>query len=484
MFNLLRMRILCTLFGLLLFLCARPLAAQESLISDPVSIRNDYGYEIIGRLRDKILLFRDRFDEFEVQAYDQQMRLSWSKEMSDLGRHGTQILAVVGAKNDFSVIYKQRKRGRTLVRIHKYDPSANLIDSMTIKDYGDQFFSSPELDVVQSEDRSCILVYNNANKDNLGMVCFQMDKMTVLWERSVVVEYDLIDTEVESMVLNNSGQLFLTTQHDNRRTRMESHLFRIWQISAATDRTIIVPLPDFLSVSAKFAYDEVNKQLVICGLYSEKNRERANGTYYIRLKPEAADDTYQMRYEPFDDKFVSILRQKDVEDDNRGINYANVTHMVLRQDGGALLVVERHHEIQRGATAGRGFWREGVRLIVDYYYDDLFVIGIHPDGRVHWRTVLHKKQYSQDDDGTFSSFFMMRNTDKLHFLFNDEIKYDNTCSEYLLSPLGAFDRNSLLNTVGLGLRLRFRDGIQINANECLIPSEFRNKLRLVLMRFQ
>ena len=68
-------------------------------------------------------------------------------------------------------------------------------------------------------------------------------------------------------------------------------------------------------------------------------------------------------------------------------------------------------------------------------------------------------------------------------LFNDEIKYETTCSEYVLSPAGDFDRNSLLTTDGQNLRLRFRDALQVSAGECLVPSEFRNKLRLVLLRF-
>jgi hypothetical protein len=37
--------------------------------------------------------------------------------------------------------------------------------------------------------------------------------------------------------------------------------------------------------------------------------------------------------------------------------------------------------------------------------------------------------------------------------------------------------------VNQSLRLRFRDAIQLSATETLVPSEFRNKLRLVLIRF-
>jgi hypothetical protein len=114
-----------------------------------------------------------------------------------------------------------------------------------------------------------------------------------------------------------------------------------------------------------------------------------------------------------------------VEENTRGISDTDVRDVILRRDGGALLIAERHHEVQRGTVAGRGFMREGTRLIIDYYYDDMFVWAFNPDGKTHWNSVLHKKQYSQDDEGVFSSYFLHRKAENLHFLFNDEIKYEN-----------------------------------------------------------
>lgn len=189
-----------------------------------------------------------------------------------------------------------------------------------------------------------------------------------------------------------------------------------------------------------------------------------------------------IRFEPFDDKTASVLRGKDVESDNKGVADAYVRQLVLRRDGGVLMVAERNHEIQRGAATGRGLLRDGVRMVVDFYYDDVVMAAMNPDGVCHWRTVLHKKQYSQDDNAVFSSFFILKNLDKLHIMFNDEIKYENTCSDYVISTAGKFDRNSLLSTDGQDLRLRFRDALQINASECIIPSEFRSKLRLVWLK--
>jgi hypothetical protein len=189
-----------------------------------------------------------------------------------------------------------------------------------------------------------------------------------------------------------------------------------------------IPLTEYLTNDMRFTFDNLNHRLVAAGLYAEKNRDRANGIFFLSVAPGDTSGKAVLRYEPFDDKFISVLRQKDVSDDTKGVEDADVKQLVLRQDGGVIVVVERQHEIQRGSAAGRGFWREGMRMVVDFYFDDVFIVALHPDGRAHWKTVLHKKQYSQDDEGTFSSYFLVRGSDKLRVLFNDEIKYENTCS--------------------------------------------------------
>lgn len=473
---------LCSLTVMLLLRSASPACGQTMSISDGLSIRNDYGYEIIGRLRDRILLFRDKYDDFEIQAYDQQMRPVWNKELEGLDKRGIQIVAVIGSKNDFSVIYKVRRRNYSMLKVHKYDPGAALIDTMTVKDYGERLFGGPNVDYIRSEDRNCIAVYNTIEPGKIEITCFRLDKMQVLWDKVFIFEASFDESNGQAMVLGNNGEFFIVREKNNRKNKLEEHQYDITCLHGQHEWQVAIKMPDFLTGDTHFIYDNLNHNLVGAGLYSEKNRERANGTFYLRL-PLDGNAVSMLRYEPFDDKFISILRRRDVEDDTKGVTDATVNQLILRQDGGVVLVVERKHEIMRGAAAGRGFWRDGMRMVVDYYYDDFFLVAIYPDGKTQWKTVLHKKQYSQDDDGTFSSFFTLRSSDALRFLFNDEIKYENTCSEYVIGPLGDFDRNNLLNTEGQNLRLRFRDALQISTSECLVPSEFRNKLKLVLLQY-
>lgn len=475
------------LFCCLAWPASEALAQQNYLVSDPLVIRNDYGYEVIGRVKDRILLFRDKYDEFEIQAYDNQMQLSWSRRLDDLDRRGIQVLSIVGGKNDFSIIYKIRRHGTTQLRVHKYDPGANLIDSMTLKNYGERVFYPPVLDIVRSEDRNCLVAYNSAEREKLELTCFRLDRMQVLWDKTAALKEPFYESDIDAMVLSNAGDLYLISEHNNRKSKIEEHDFRLLRINASGDQLMRAQMPDFLTCDVKFAYDNLHQRLVGVGLYGEKTRDRANGSFYLSIDP--ASGTPALRSEPFDNQFFDILRRRDSSDGDdsstggRGISDADVTQVVLREDGGAILIAERHHEIQRGATAARGFWRDGARLVIDYYYDDVFAIAFNPDGTIPWKTVLHKKQYSQDDEGAYSSYFLLRSNDRLHMLFNDEIKYENTCSEYVLSPFGDFDRNSLLNTFGQNLRLRYRDAHQLSVNECIVPSEFRNRLKLVYLRF-
>ena len=192
---------------------------------------------------------------------------------------------------------------------------------------------------------------------------------------------------------------------------------------------------------------------------------------------------FMINAQPFEDNFIANLLGK-AADKAKGIPEAEVRDLVLRLDGGVLLIGERTRLFQRNAaTTNQGFYEPTAGFAVDFYYDEIFVVSIHPDGRKHWATVMHKKQYSQDDDGVYSSFFLLRTASSLRFLFNDEIKYENTVSEYVLKGNGKFKRKSLLSTENLRLRLRFRDAVQTDASTVIIPSERRNRLKLVRLEY-
>lgn len=78
------------------------LTAQTITVSEDIVLKNDVAYEVIGELKDRILLFRDRVTEFEVQAFNTQMKMVWSKELQ-LDKKSPKSLGLVATKEDFTL---------------------------------------------------------------------------------------------------------------------------------------------------------------------------------------------------------------------------------------------------------------------------------------------------------------------------------------------------------------------------------------------
>jgi hypothetical protein len=471
-----------TLVCFLATLCTA-LTAQTFHISEPYATRTQLGYEILGKVGENYLLFRDKGDEFDVLAHNGGMVNTWTREI-DIPTRNTKILSVLGAANDFSVIYKTRQKGSGdyLLSIRKFDPGALLIDSLTIHNYGPSYDDQPILEAVLSEDKQTIALINAADEDRLQITCFQIDKMLILWEKSWYKDKERSARLEPKFILSNDGTLFINIDENNRKAKLEQHQLRIIAISQSLDDLHLVPLQELLTCDVQYAIDHRNQQLVAAGVYSEKNPEKSQGHFLMRF--DLRTKQHQVTYTPFDDQMTGVVAGKDALDASKGIPYLRARKLFLRADGGTVFVCERNHFVERGLTNARGgMFRDAPRSIVDYFYDDMILITTQPDGKVHWRAVLHKKQYSQDDDGIYSSFFAMIKPDQLRLFFNDEILHESTCSSYTINPAGLYSRESILNTEDKRLRLRFRDALQINANEMIVPSEVNSRLQLVRIVF-
>ncbi len=467
----------------LILALARPLAAQQLTISKPIHLRNDIYYDILGEMGNQTLLFRNRHSSFEIMAFDEQMRESWTKEV-ELERRSPELLEVVADDAKFTIFYHYRERSHTVLRAEQYNPGANLIDSTVVMDYGPIFYT-PNFSTVRSEDRSKTLILFVEKKDLIRAVCFDNNEMAVLWKASLQPEDFNFYQDFRQAIVNNEGNMFLVLERNNYRSRRDDHTFEVFYYAGLESELIKtdVKFPEKLTFDSQFTYDHLNKRLIGAGLYSDKNLGRADGFFYINVNPTAIDD-YLVAPTPFDSTFMMNIMGKE-GDKTKGLPEAEVREVVLRLDGGVLLIGEKARIFQRNSN---GLMRGGMsmpagRFATDYYYDEIFAISIHPDGKEHWSTVLHKKQYSQDDQGAFSSFFLMRTASSLRFLFNDEIKYENTVSEYSLKGTGRFKRKSILSTHNLKLRLRFRDAVQVGADKVIIPSERRHRLKLVRLKY-
>ncbi len=468
--------------GLAWFGAWQVLSGQELIMSEEIPLRGDVSYELLGEFKGRLLLFRDQVNKYEVQGFDQSLRSTWSKVLN-LEKRTPKVLGTTFTKSDFTLIYHYREQTNTILKAAKFDPGANMIDSISIKNLGFLFYT-PEFEMVLSEDRSKVLIYYVERQSLLHAFVFDNTSFKLLWEKSIAPGGGGFFTEdFRQAVVDNEGNLYLILESNRFSARKDGHNYQVLAYMSEEGRLVqtTIPLEGKLTYDVRFAFDNLNFRLVAAGLYAEKVNDRAVGYFMLLLNPQA--EGYNLRFEPFDDVFVSSLAGKEVEK-NRGVSEIVIRELVLRRDGGVLMIAERAKEFERRLGAPNRVSFDGMgRFITDYYLDDIVAISMHPDGRTHWKVLLPKKQYSQDDGGVYSSFFLFKTPSTLRFLFNDDIKPENTVSAYLLNGNGRFERQSLLNTEKLEIRLRFRDALQLSGTSVVVPSERRSRLRLVKFIF-
>ncbi len=457
------------------------LIAQEITVSEEIPLRNAVSYELVGKLKNRVLFLQDRPTEVEVQGFNEALREIWSKEL-ELDKRQPKVLSVIWSKDDWTVVYRYRHKGQTILKAHKYDAGASLIDSVTIKNYGVLFFT-PDFEIIRSEDRSKICIYQIEKIKNIRAVTYDVEKMEVLWDTTTSPDDMDFNLEFLQAIINNNGDFAFMLNKDNFRSKRKEHHYEVHEFRTDTKNWQInkVSLNDLLTYDVFFDYDNLNGGIVAGGLYSEKNLARSNGFFYLNIPRNSGE--YLLNFQEFDQDFVSDIAGKEI-DKSKGILEATIQDIVLRRDGGILLIGEKNRQLERRSASGSGRYYDLTRrFMVDYYFDDLFVISIHPTGETHWKTILPKKQFSQDDNGIYSSFFLFKTPSSLKFLFNDEIKNENTVSEYILKGNGDYERNSILNTENLELKLRFRDAVQISNSSLLIPSEKKNRVKMVVLEY-
>lgn len=124
-----------------------------------------------------------------------------------------------------------------------------------------------------------------------------------------------------------------------------------------------------------------------------------------------------------------------------------------------------------------------VSTSTDFYIEDIILTSLGPNNQLEWQKILQKKQYSYDDNAIFSSYFIHANPSRLHLLYNDEIKNENTISEYIVNPFGNVERRVMFNTAGSNIQLQLRNSLQVSANSTIMPSSRKGKLRLLKITY-
>lgn len=465
------------ILGWIFFSFSNQIWSQVITVSDEINLKTEFLYDILGKVGENILVVRDGVNEFDVHAFNKDMSTTWTAE-EELDSRRSRIINIVPQEDKFHVIYSDEWRDTMAIKVREYNPKVNVTftDTLLIVKKG---LIRPKFRFVKSEDRNVFLMTEVENDKIVSAFAYNLKERRLLWNGNFEFGNMNFHDEYRKTIITDDGAMYVVFEKDNFRHRKEDHsmeIFRFDQYNTVFTQTSI-PLPDFITYDAYFKYDNINQQLLIIGLYSDRNTGNTDGIYHAILNGNNLAD-YRVTTLSYDNELIADFHGK-YNPKRESLYNLDVQDLVLRQDGGVLLLAEENKEYERLAYGGRRDYYGSTRFSVDYYYEDLVLISINEDGSSHWQKLLPKRQYSNDDEAVYSSYFLFKNPSYLRILYNDEIRNENTVSEYILNGKGDITRRSLMSTDNQRLKLQIKNAIQISANQLVVPSVRGKRLKLV-----
>lgn len=481
----------CTLLKLemaqirmLLLLIVLPLwskvsVAQRVTVSDELAIKNDVAYDLLGLAEDQILLYRDKGNQHILEVFTEDLKFLFDRELY-LDEKRSEVLGLVRQGSNFILFSSYRKKDKYTLAANLFDKNGDPIDTAYIINE-EEDFEPRSFQFSTSEDKSKSLFYAASSNKLFHLFVVDNDSLSLLWNQDILITDYEVRSDFQGAFVTNTGEVNVLYYDDTKESQKDEPQFLLVGAVETGDVYInrfIVKKKYVVDVTCR--YDNKNNNFIIAGLASDEREYDADAYFFVSKQVSTLEEVNTVGFRNFDATFIEEVYGKKLGKNKRLDDFVT-RDVIVRNDGGIILVTEMEKEFYRRSSFntvaanadgyGRGW--------VDIYTEDMILIAISQDGTEDWKKILYKKQFSQDDGGAFSSFFIFKNPSRLRLIYNDEIKNNITVSEYVVDPLGRHERNSLLSTEYQNLKIRWREGVQISPSAMLVPSENNFRLSLV-----
>lgn len=476
-------------FSLAFILTALCLNSQEVTISPDISIRNNVAYDIIGKIGDRILFYKEKGTERQVLLYDEDLVFQ-SERQINLDEKRCYLYEVVNLDTAFAVVYGYRSEGQDITKLDIFNNEATRIDSVTLTNQKKDW-NGLNLEAVLSEDESKIALYKILDDNEIRLITADISKKKFINDATFKFQGVNLYNEILDIRMSDAGSFYMFAEINNTKSKKNNHVAHVYEFPYGSDRVndVLIPLNDIVCQDLFFTINNLDNSIGIVGLYDDKRFNRSTGYFWLS-GGSGTFDQKQFELIPFDEElYFEVYGERSK---GRMENFT-IADVIWKSDGTPIIAFEVSYDVtRRGGAVGGGFGQTsssfnsplgGSGAWSDHYRDDIVLVSIDRNSQKEWHQVFYKKQFSQNDNGAFSSFYPFITPSRLRLIYNDEIKNNSTVSEYILDGSGNYKRTSVLSTEYQNLRLRFGDAYQISSTELLVPSQKSYVVNIVKIDF-
>jgi len=460
---------------LLLLLLTGALQAQDVIYSqyDKYDFRNG-DYAIVGKTGNYLYTYLYGADGATLSAYDDSMN-KIATVLLDFFPEKIYEVKFISYPDKIIVLYQAIESNKVIQYAATLDEKGRLrgrpVQLGTVKTgllgATRTYFSS-----AISENKQTILIYSARDKGN--EIEFEAkwldDKLTITKRSNLSFNTDNSIKHGE-VNISNDGAVYMAVYSE---TGTLNYANQYWIMSLAPGATKFdakeLVLDEKFAANGYMKVDNVNHQVYFGGFYSDKKNGDFNGIIFADL--DIASGVYTSRkLIPFDNNLITTVGAKHK---NHAFDNYEVKQLIVRNDGGFVLISEVHFVTTRsnyspGIGYGAYFSPNMATMVHEFHYNDIMALSCDKDGVRKWGSYIPKEQYSQEDNGIFSSYALLNTGGTLAFLYND---FNIAQARLQLATIGADGKTDVRSFTTENTddpNWVNRQGKQVAARELIVP---------------
>ncbi len=498
-------RILSSLLLALILLSSPLVKAQVSQIIYTEPEKEDgrrTNFEIIGKMNDNFLIFKNNNSNSAVGIYDNEMKLLQRVPLTFMPEKYINVDFV--AYPDFCyIIYEYQKKSIVHIAAVKLNSQAQMVGQPMELDTTQVGFASNNkiYTTVISEDKQRIMIFKINSKDpkNFMFTTFLYDNQIKLIDRHrMYLSMEERNELFTDFLLDNEGQLVFGKY---LRSGSNDYVSRVSIVSkgptADTFSIKDIGSGDRILDEIKMKLDNNNKRYILSGFYYKQRRGNIEGLYTV-IWDKASNSRVDEKVTIFTDELRALAKSTDASI-KTAFNDFFIKHIVTKKDGGYLIVSESLYTTSRGNMFNRWDYMNpyGPGFYSPYYYspyyspwgagrpygnyatrfhaENIMVLSFDKENNLQWSNIIPKSQFD-DESENLISHELVNTGGELHFLFNLYERRNMLLNDQSISPEGRVTRYPTLKNLDRGYDFMPRYGKQVSSYESIIPCLYRNYL--------
>ncbi|HEY4967289.1 MAG TPA: hypothetical protein VII28_12865 [Puia sp.] len=493
------LRLLGLLLSFPLFMQAQHISYSEPESDD--TRRTDH--EIIGRVSENILIFKNNRTDNAISIYGPDMKLLQRVALPFLPEKFNNV-EFVKYPDFFYLLCEYQKKNIVHLVAYKMDKQAQVIGEPVELDTTQISGSSTNkiYTNLYSEDKQYLMAVkiNTKNPKSFIFTTFLFDKNLELLDRHRIIMgiQDHADY-FSNFEVDNDGQLVFT-----RFARLGSgdylnHVAFVTKGPKADTFAIRdIGAEDRVLDELKLQVDNYNKRYLLSAFYYKQKRGNIEGLFTV-IWDKTSDTKYKEVVTVFNDD-LRVMAKSSENSEKMAFNDYFIKRIVPKKDGGYLMISEVEYTTTRGSSYNRSdylygpmnpadfyspyynpyspyspYYRYGGGQATRYNAENIMILSFDKNSNMEWSNVIPKSQF--DDEGMNQISYQTMNTGgELHFLYNQVDKRTMLLMDQSISADGKITRLPTFHNLDKGYVFLPRLAKQVSSNQIVIPCQYRNYL--------